>query len=59
MANKTLDKIPPGSELDALTAENVFGENQLDPNLYFLKNQYRPAATVTGCKPNLLSGLKP
>jgi len=25
MANKTLDKIPPGPELDALTAEKVFG----------------------------------
>ena len=25
MANKALDKIPPGPELDALTAEKVFG----------------------------------
>jgi hypothetical protein len=25
MANKALDKIPPGPKLDALTAEKVFG----------------------------------
>ena len=25
MANKALDKVPPGPKLDALTAEKVFG----------------------------------
>jgi len=32
MANKTLDKIPPGPELDALTAEKVFGWRNVHQN---------------------------
>jgi hypothetical protein len=38
MANKALDKIPPGPQLDALTAEKVFGWKNVHDGAIVEKN---------------------